>query len=239
MKKQTSLTLRPHAAAHRAGTLFELPMRQSQVGSTAVGVMIGLVIGLLISVLVAVFVTKAPVPWVNKAQRAPETAKAPEPKSPAEMPDPNKSLHSKSTKGPDGLPASGADADGIGSILKGMQQSQTSAPPAPPTVPSLPSTSPQSTQSSKSTDPTQADKPAEDNTRYMLQAGAFRDRDEAEAMKGKLALLGYEARISTIEREGNTIYRIRTGPFKQLDEANGVRRKLADGGVETSLIPLR
>src|SRR5690606_9413322 len=56
-------------------------------GSTLLGFMIGLIAGLSIAVVVAIFVTRAPVPFVNKANRAPE--RVIEPKSQAEAPDPN------------------------------------------------------------------------------------------------------------------------------------------------------
>ena len=210
--------------------------RSPQAGTTIVGMLIGLVLGLVVAVLVAIFVTKAPVPFVNKAPKTGE--KVLEPKTAGDAPDPNKSLHSKNSKTSDpAAPASGQtepeNKDSIlgllGSLGKENLPPQKEATKADPTKPV------------KSSE-TKSDniKPADpDGTRYLLQAGAFRERDDAEAMKGKLALLGMEARISTVERDGNTIYRVRTGPYKQLDDANSVRKRMADGGVETSLVPIR
>ncbi len=234
-------------------------MRQQlskQQGSTGVGLMIGLILGLLVAVLVAIFVTKAPVPWVTKVGKPTET-KAPETKTAelktgvgGEAPDPNKPLYGKNSKAGDAVPGAPTEAaqpdskDSILGLLTGLGKENLPAakeadkPAAAKVTESKPVES-KATTEPKAAEP-KAEKAAEpDTTRYLLQAGAFRDRDDADGMKGKLALLGYEARITTIERDGNTIYRVRTGPFKQLDEATSVRKRLADGGVETSLVPLR
>jgi cell division protein FtsN len=230
--------------------------RVVQAGSTGIGLMIGLIIGLLVAVLVAIFVTKAPVPFVNKAPKQPDS-KAADAKAPSEPIDPNKALQGKSAgktpENPTGdKPSEAAQGEGKDSIfgLLGSlgKENLPAAKDAPKEVPKDATKDAGKAASkdakpaeSKATDTKSADaKPAEpDSTRYFLQAGAFRDRDEAETMKGKLALLGFEARLSTVERDGNTIYRVRTGPFKQLDDASGARKRLADGGVETSLVPIR
>ena len=68
-------------------------------GGTLLGFMIGLIFGLSIAVVVAIVVTRAPVPFVNKANRASD--KVLEPKSQAEAPDPNAPLYSKSRPGPE------------------------------------------------------------------------------------------------------------------------------------------
>lgn len=47
------------------GKPFE-PRPQAQRGSLALGMMLGVVLGLAIAVAVAIFVTRAPLPFVNK-----------------------------------------------------------------------------------------------------------------------------------------------------------------------------
>jgi cell division protein FtsN len=231
-------------------------MRQQickQRGSTGVGLMIGLILGLLVAVMVAVFVTKAPVPWVTKVGKSQETKTAEnkpvELKVGSEIPDPNKSLYGKNSKAGETPTAPTAteapqseNKDSILGLLGSLGKENLPATkeadkPAAKVTESKPvDTKAVEAKASEA----KVEKAAEaDSTRYLLQAGAFRDRDDADGMKGKLALLGYEAKVTTIERDGNTIYRVRTGPFKQLEDANAVRKRLADGGVETSLVPLR
>ena len=62
-------------------------------GGTLLGIMIGLVVGMTIAVVVAVFITRSPVPFVNKTGRTAD--RLVEPNSAAEAPDPNKPLYSK------------------------------------------------------------------------------------------------------------------------------------------------
>ena len=177
-------------------------------GGTLLGFMIGLIVGLSIAVVVAIFVTRAPVPFVNKANRAPE--RAIEPKSQAEAPDPNAPLYSKSRPGPE--PASPAAPAGSPSVAV-----------APPTAP------PAATPDSK----------GDDRATYLLQAGAFRSSSEAESMKAKLALIGFEARVLTADVNGQTMYRVRIGPYAQLDAMNRARARLAENGIEASVVRQR
>ena len=75
-----------------------------------------------------------------------------------------------------------------------------------------------------------------DKTTYLLQAGAFKGQEDAEAMKVKLALVGFEARIVMAEVNGVTFYRVRVGPYGQLDDLNRARTRLAENGVEASVV---
>ena len=67
-------------------------------GGTFAGLLAGILIGLGTALSVAIFVTKAPVPFLNKASRAPERAL--DPKTPEAAPDPNKPLFSRNRADP-------------------------------------------------------------------------------------------------------------------------------------------
>src|SRR5215470_4391231 len=73
--------------------------RQRQKGNTVIGFVAGLVAGLLIAVGVALYMTKAPVPFMNKVQRPSENAKAPV-ATDGKLPDPNSALYSKPVEPP-------------------------------------------------------------------------------------------------------------------------------------------
>jgi cell division protein FtsN len=74
---------------------------------------------------------------------------------------------------------------------------------------------------------------------YLLQAGAFRGQEDADSMRAKLALVGFEARIVAAEVNGTTFYRVRVGPYAQLDEMNRARSRLAENGIEASVVRQR
>jgi cell division protein FtsN len=80
---------------------------------------------------------------------------------------------------------------------------------------------------------------AEEGTRFLLQAGAFKSPDEADAMRARLAMLGLDARIFPIEQSGQTLYRVRLGPYGQLDEINRTRKLLAENSIEAQVVRLK
>jgi cell division protein FtsN len=74
---------------------------------------------------------------------------------------------------------------------------------------------------------------------YLLQAGAFRGPEDADAMKLRLALMGLEAQIVTAEVSGTTLYRVRVGPYAGLDAMTKARTRLAENGVEATVLRQR
>lgn len=175
--------------------------RRSSAGGTLLGFMAGLIVGLTIAVVVALFVTRAPVPFLNKAKRSAERLEAP--KSEAATPDPNIPLYSRP-------PADSAAAT----------PTPTPTSPVAPVSPAPPGT-------------------LDAASSYVLQAGAFRDQDDAEGMRAKLALIGYEARVVEAQVDGKPMYRVRVGPYADLNTMNDVRARLAQSGIEVSVVRRR
>ena len=185
--------------------------RQRQNGNTVIGFVSGLVAGLLIAVGVALYMTKAPVPFMNKVQRPSETAKAPVAID-GRLPDPNTALYSKPVEPPKPDP----------NKANAKTDPKAAPPPpeqGPPTVDAPP--------------------PADAASRYVLQAGAFRTPDDADAMRARLVLLGLDARVSPVDQNGTTWYRVRVGPYGQVDDINRIRRDLADNGIDAQVVKLK
>lgn len=72
--------------------------------------------------------------------------------------------------------------------------------------------------------------------RYVLQAGAFRDARDADALKARLALLGLVARMEVASIEGATWHRVRLGPYENLRELDQVRRQLEQNNIQVAAI---
>ena len=68
-----------------------------QRGNTVIGFVAGLVLGLFIAVAVALYMTKAPVPFMNKVHRPTENVKT---ETEGKLPDPNTALYSKPVEPP-------------------------------------------------------------------------------------------------------------------------------------------
>ena len=67
--------------------------------------------------------------------------------------------------------------------------------------------------------------------RYLLQAGAFRDMREADAVKARIALAGLQARVEAADVNGAAIYRVRLGPYATARELEDAKRQLTQNGV--------
>jgi cell division protein FtsN len=75
--------------------------------------------------------------------------------------------------------------------------------------------------------------------KYILQVGSFRNLEDADRLKAKLAFLGLEGSIQTLSIDGKeTWHRVRVGPYSaraQLDEA---RAMLKSNKYEVLLLKL-
>ncbi len=193
------------------------PPRSRQRGNTLAGLLIGLVIGLGVAAAVALFITKATVPFVSKPTRAPIGT----PDADGKLPDPNRALYAK-----DASPVASATSTSASSSTSLSQPDTTAIAPAPPNV--APGADGHAPVVDRSTAP--------DSGITMLQAGAFSNADDAESMRGRLALLGFESRVQPAEREGAKIFRVRLGPYSRMDDLNRARQRLIENGVEATLV---
>jgi len=186
-----------------------------QRGGFVLGLVVGLLVGLALALGVALYITKAPVPFVNKVpQRTAEQDSAEAERN--KNWDPNAPLVGKPAK-----PAAGASASAAAS---GGAAAVATAPAAPPRDPAaiLSGAAPAAS--------------GAEGFVYFVQAGAYSRTDDAEQQRAKLAMIGFAAKISEREQSGRTVYRVRVGPFESRDEADGVQAKLADASVEARLV---
>jgi cell division protein FtsN len=196
-------------------------LERSQRGSILVGIVIGVVLGLAVALAVAVYVTKVPIPFMNRGQSRSAEQDAAETRKNKDW-DPNAPLYGKNPARP--LPPAPAVVQPA---------------PAPP-VASIPAPDSAPTDKGKSRDPL-GDLAARalagsDPFIYFVQAGAFRTPEDAEAQRAKLSLMGIEAKVSEREQAGRQVFRVRVGPFEKKEEADRQKEKLESGGVETALV---
>ena len=60
--------------------------------------------------------------------------------------------------------------------------------------------------------------------------------EDAEQQRARLAMMGYEAKVTEREQSGRTMFRVRIGPYDRKDDADGTKEKLAGVGVEAALV---
>ncbi|MEX3548304.1 MAG: SPOR domain-containing protein [Burkholderia sp.] len=78
--------------------------------------------------------------------------------------------------------------------------------------------------------------PADANSGYFLQVGAYKTEADAEQQRASLGFQGFESKVSKRDVSGVTYYRVRVGPFNKFDDMNSARQRLADAGVDTAVI---
>ena len=71
---------------------------------------------------------------------------------------------------------------------------------------------------------------------YLLQVGAFRAQEDADQMRARMAILGFESKVSEIERDGAMLYRVRIGPYTAVEELNKVKARVSENGIDSIVI---
>ena len=203
-------------------------MKNRQAGSVIVGIIIGVVLGLAAALAVAVYVTKVPVPFMNKGQSRTAEQDAAETRKNRDW-DPNAPLYGKNpAKAVPPAPGVIAPAPPVATIP--APAPATTAPVAP-AAKAKPSADPLGDLASARTA-----SPGADPFFYFVQAGAFRTPEDAEAQRAKLSLMGIDAKVTEREQSGRQVFRVRVGPFDKREEADRQKEKLESGGVETALV---
>jgi cell division protein FtsN len=78
-----------------------------------------------------------------------------------------------------------------------------------------------------------------EQSRYMLQAGAFERSVDADDLKARIAMSGQQAQVEQVEINGKTQYRVRLGPFDNTDEANAAKASLSSQGISADKISIK
>lgn len=223
--------------------------KKKQRGGFAVGLIIGLLIGLALALGVALYVTKVPIPFVNKVPQRTADQDAAETQKNKNW-DPNSPLYGKNPAKPGGA------ASGTVTPLPPAATPQPGALPTPAVTGSVTPPSPRASGPASTRDPAAilADKPAgstaapkitssasaatggSDPFNYFVQAGAYGRTEDAEAQRAKLAMLGMEGKLTEREQAGRTVYRVRLGPFDKKGDAEAAKDKLAGAGIEAALV---
>jgi cell division protein FtsN len=106
------------------------------------------------------------------------------------------------------------------------------APKAPEAVAAPPP--PRPPEKVATVEPTKAAKSGE---RFWLQAGSFAGEPEAENLKARLALAGWEATVQQGMMPDKAVrYRVRLGPYDNADELNRIKSELGKRGFDAAVI---
>jgi cell division protein FtsN len=211
------------------------PHRHSAFGGTLVGVFIGIIVGLGMAAGVAYWLMKnnpALTPPVLARDTHEATREAPAKVARADTDKPRFDFYKilPGVEEPKVQPERRIDRGdrGVAEQAKDRSQGKEShAPDASPTrVPDkvLPVDAPQ-----------KLAKPAQD--RFWLQAGSFTSPPDAENLRARLALAGWEASVQEGALPDKSVrYRVRLGPYDNPDELGRMKSELVRRGFDVAVI---
>ena len=79
--------------------------------------------------------------------------------------------------------------------------------------------------------------PEQAEAREASQAVALRPESDAENLKARLALSGWEASVQAATLPDKSVrYRVRLGPYDNTDELNRIKAELGKGGFDVAVI---
>lgn len=209
-------------------------------GGTLLGFILGLLVGLGAALAVAVYVTKVPIPLVDRGLQPKPDQDAQEQMRNRDW-NPNAGLASKTVPLPKPV-----DESSMVPAPAVPPAEAVKPTPAPATVPASasPDSKPVPAAKPVAKDPlgelidsrADASAPKPESFIYFVQAGAFRGPEEAETQRAKLAMLGFDFKVSEREQAGRLVYRLRLGPYRSKDEADRAQERLVAQGVEAALV---
>lgn len=213
------------------------PAGKGQKGGFVLGLIVGLLVGLAVALGVALYITKVPIPFVNKVPQRTAEQDAAEAERNKNW-DPNAPLAGKGARSASGVvnaPAPTAPPPSTTPATPAASASATAAVPAPVTTAKpVPAKAEAPAPAAASTPAPAA--PAADAYVYFVQAGAFTRPEEAETQKAKLAIQGFTAKVMEREQNGRTVFRVRLGPNDSREAAEDLQRKIEAAGFEANLV---
>ena len=217
---------------------MKLCLNKKQRGNTLLGLIIGALVGLGAALAVAVYVTKVPIPFLNKNQTRNAEIDAAEAKNNKNW-DPNVPLAGKNPA--KSGPAVSGSVDTVPAPLPSPVAS--SATVAKPKGSADPLGDLARAKSEAKSEVKSEAKPKVTSTtggaepfNYFIQAGAFRTPEDAEQQRAKLSLMGFQAKVTEREQSGRTVFRVRMGPFDKKDDADDAKEKLESQSIETAMV---
>ena len=225
----------------------------TQRGGTLLGLILGLILGLGAALAVAIYVTKVPVPFLSKGTMRSNDQEATEAEKNRDW-NPNQMLQqgkrlAASEPAPAPAPASATvevmappvitvpakdaptkAAQTAASAAKESKDAKASASADP-----LGDFAKARANAAPASSPAAATATA-DAYEYFVQVGAFRSQPEADAQRAKVAMLGWEARVSEREQNGRAVFRVRVGPFSKRSDAEQLKDKLDSASVDSTLV---
>ncbi|MGM9482632.1 SPOR domain-containing protein [Roseateles sp. NT4] len=211
--------------------------QKNQKGGFVLGLIVGLLVGLAVALGVALYITKVPIPFVNKVPQRTAEQDAQEAERNKNW-DPNAPLAGKAARSASGVvnaPVASTPPPATTTASTAAATASAAATAAlPPTKPAA--TKAEAPAVAAASAPAPTANAGADGYVYFVQAGAFTRPEEAESQKAKLAIQGFTAKVMEREQNGRTVFRVRLGPSDTREAAEDLQRKIEGAGFEANLV---
>ena len=181
----------------------------TQRGGTLIGIVVGILVGVLISFGVVWYLNRTPLPFVEKVTKQETPRENNNGGKPAALP-------GKPGDKPIDKSKTGEHKFEFYDILEGKKQATPGAVPA---------------------EKQEAVPTADAGGGIYLQVGAFQKKADADNLRARLAMLGFEAGVVAGEvPDKGTMHRVRVGPYGSPEEMNRARTQLSQNGVPATVV---
>ena len=223
------LPLMTSSKPSRRPSMARTPQPRGAVGGTLLGVFIGIIVGLGMAASVAYWLMKnnPALPMPKLSREAPEAAR--DAANIAKADDKPRFDFYKILPGieePKVQPASRPDR-GDRALVEQAKERLTDKPGA--TLAAAPEKVAVAAETTA--------KPVKPNDRFWLQAGSFSTAPDAENLRARLALAGWEASVQQGALPDKSVrFRVRLGPYDNPDELGRMKSDLAKRGFDVAVI---
>ena len=224
--------------ATRRSSLSRAPQRHSALGGTLIGVFIGIVVGLGLAATVAYWLMKnnPALPLPSLTHSSPEAAKdAPQKTAKADPDKPRFDFYKILPGGEDAKVQAERRAPDRGDRAVVDQAKDRSADKSAGKA--APAVVADATKAADKAAPPDVAKSPKSPDRFWLQAGSFSASPDADALRAKLAMAGWEATVQEGALPDKSVrYRVRLGPYDNSDELGRMKSELAKRGFDAAVI---
>jgi cell division protein FtsN len=77
---------------------------------------------------------------------------------------------------------------------------------------------------------------AEKPSSYIVQVAALSNSGDADQLKAQLTLLGFEVKVTTLDKNGKTYHRVWLGPFHGTHEAESIQKQLQENMISSKVL---
>lgn len=74
---------------------------------------------------------------------------------------------------------------------------------------------------------------------FIIQIGSFRKAQQADTLKARIAMLGIESTVQTVNQNGSIWHRVKSGPYTSFRQVDKIQNRLHHNNIDNIAIRLK